>query len=240
MSWKDDSMKNGTIGSAWVSYNSTSRNLSVFLTYDQNPVFSLDYYILSYEVDLRDYLPERVRVGFSAATGAFMQIHTVYSWSFNSTLDLIDENTNAIAPSPPPSVETVIPGEGKGINVLAIGLAVGFGVLLICGLGALWFVCCRKRRGKEIEEEQEGEEEDDMSIDGEFERGAGPKRFTYHELRLATGDFDEEGKLGEGGFGGVYKGLLCESNMEVAVKRISKGSSQGKKEYVSEVTIISR
>ena len=36
-----------------------------------------------------------------------------------------------------------------------------------------------------------------------------PKRFTYLELSRATNNFVEERKLGEGGFGGVYKGLLC-------------------------------
>ena len=80
----------------------------------------------------------------------------------------------------------------------------------------------------------------DVTIDDEFEKGTGPKRFTYHELSRATNSFAEVGKLGEGGFGGVYKGLLSDSNTEVAVKRVSRGSKQGKKEYISEVKIISR
>nr|GFA49126.1 L-type lectin-domain containing receptor kinase IX.1-like [Tanacetum cinerariifolium] len=70
--------------------------------------------------------------------------------------------------------------------------------------------------------------------------GTGPKRFTYHELAQATGDFAENEKLGEGGFGGVYKGFLKDSNTFVAVKRVSKSSKQGIKEYASEVRIISR
>ena len=64
-------------------------------------------------------------------------------------------------------------------------------------------------------------------MDYEFEKGTRPRRFTYHELICATNNFVEGGKLGEGGFGGVYKGLLTESNIEVAVKRVSKGSKQG-------------
>jgi hypothetical protein len=32
-----------------------------------------------------------------------------------------------------------------------------------------------------------------------------PHMFTYNELRAATGDFNEQNKLGEGGFGAVYK-----------------------------------
>ena len=97
----------------------------------------------------------------------------------------------------------------------------------------IWYIYWRRTVGKKEEEEY------DDSIDGEFGE-TGPKRFTYRELSLATNDFSEEGKLGQGGFGGVYKGMLSESNTEVAVKRVSKGSKQGKKEYVSEVKIISR
>lgn len=66
--------------------------------------------------------------------------------------------------------------------------------------------------------------------------GTVPRRFTYLELSRATNNFVEEGKLGEGGFGDVYKGLLCESNTEVAVK-VSKESKQGKNEYISKVNI---
>ncbi|XXG55834.1 hypothetical protein AAC387_Pa03g3409 [Persea americana] len=77
-------------------------------------------------------------------------------------------------------------------------------------------------------------------MDDEFEKETGPKRFSYSELALATRDFSEDGKLGEGGFGGVYKGFLSEVNLDVAVKRVSRDSKQGRKEYVSEVKTISR
>ncbi|CAM0901443.1 unnamed protein product [Alopecurus aequalis] len=74
----------------------------------------------------------------------------------------------------------------------------------------------------------------------EFEKGAGPKRFRYNELAVSTNYFSDEEKLGEGGFGSVYRGYLKEADLHVAVKRISKGSQQGKKEYAAEVKIISR
>ncbi|XP_042487994.1 L-type lectin-domain containing receptor kinase IX.1-like [Macadamia integrifolia] len=68
----------------------------------------------------------------------------------------------------------------------------------------------------------------------------GPKEFSYDELARATRNFDEEQKLEEGGFGGVYRGFLNDVNKDIAVKRISKGSKQGIKEYASEVKVISR
>ncbi|GFS34523.1 concanavalin A-like lectin protein kinase family protein [Actinidia rufa] len=73
-----------------------------------------------------------------------------------------------------------------------------------------------------------------MSMENEFETGSGPKKFSYGQLSSTTNNFSEEQKLGEGGFGGVYRDFLRDLNSYVAVKRISKGSKQGIKEYASE------
>lgn len=78
------------------------------------------------------------------------------------------------------------------------------------------------------------------SITDDFERGAGPRRFTFEELVSATNNFSNERKLGEGGFGAVYRGYLADLDMAVAVKKISRGSRQGKREYITEVKIISQ
>uniref|UniRef100_A0ACD5ZIV6 Uncharacterized protein n=1 Tax=Avena sativa TaxID=4498 RepID=A0ACD5ZIV6_AVESA len=74
----------------------------------------------------------------------------------------------------------------------------------------------------------------------ELEQGTGPRRFTYNELAAATDGFSSRNKLGEGGFGSVYRGFLNKTNLHIAVKKVSKSSRQGWKEFVSEVKIISR
>ncbi|KAK1276592.1 L-type lectin-domain containing receptor kinase IX.1 [Acorus gramineus] len=53
-------------------------------------------------------------------------------------------------------------------------------------------------------------------------------------------DFNEDRKLGAGGFGGVYRGFLKDTGLEVAIKQVSDTPKQGKKEYLSEVKIISQ
>ncbi|AET03324.2 lectin receptor kinase [Medicago truncatula] len=78
------------------------------------------------------------------------------------------------------------------------------------------------------------------SMNDDLERGAGPRRFTYKELELATNNFSKDRKLGQGGFGAVFKGYFADLDLQVAVKKISRGSRQGKKEYVTEVKVISQ
>ncbi|KAJ7561451.1 hypothetical protein O6H91_03G029100 [Diphasiastrum complanatum] len=61
--------------------------------------------------------------------------------------------------------------------------------------------------------------------------------FTYENLKDATRNFHEDNKLGKGGFGIVYKGILFDGS-EVAIKHLSLGSTQGNEEFVNEVAII--
>ena len=227
----NSSISNGSTANTWISYNSTTKILSVFLTYADNPVFSGNS-SLSYSVDLRTVLPEWVSVGLSAATGANTETNTVLSWTFNSTSELVEGVSQTNNTGTRANVNTKNWNMKKKL-ALIIGLAVSFGGVS-CALGLLWFICWRK--GANVNTEDFA---DDVCIDDEFEKGTGPRSFTYHELIRATNNFAEGGKLGQGGFGCVYKGLLRESNTEVAVKRVSKGSRQGKKEYISEVKTIS-
>ncbi|KAL2455060.1 S-locus lectin protein kinase family protein [Forsythia ovata] len=63
--------------------------------------------------------------------------------------------------------------------------------------------------------------------------------FDVNTIISATDDFSESNKLGEGGFGAVYKGRL-DSGQEIAVKRLSKISGQGNEEFKNEITLIAR
>ncbi|KAJ4838361.1 hypothetical protein Tsubulata_041371 [Turnera subulata] len=65
-----------------------------------------------------------------------------------------------------------------------------------------------------------------------------PYTFSYAELKTATEDFNPENKLGEGGFGPVYKGKLNDGRV-IAVKQLSAASHQGKSQFVAEIATIS-
>ncbi|KAM0063435.1 putative protein kinase RLK-Pelle-DLSV family [Helianthus debilis subsp. tardiflorus] len=63
--------------------------------------------------------------------------------------------------------------------------------------------------------------------------------FSFSTIANATANFLSDNKLGQGGFGAVYKGIL-EDGQEIAVKRLSKYSSQGLEEFKNEVICISK
>ncbi|XP_042010448.1 probable LRR receptor-like serine/threonine-protein kinase At1g07650 isoform X1 [Salvia splendens] len=61
--------------------------------------------------------------------------------------------------------------------------------------------------------------------------------FTLRQIKAATGDLDPANKIGEGGFGPVYKGLLSDGTI-IAVKQLSSKSKQGTREFVNEIGLI--
>ncbi|KAK1430304.1 hypothetical protein QVD17_12951 [Tagetes erecta] len=215
---------------ALISYSSDSKKLSVSFTSfkDNDPLWETG---LDYTIDLRDVLPEWVSFGFSASTGDSYAKHIVRSWTFNSTdFDVIGNNGSAPTTSPSTMNQ-------KKSTLRKVGLIVGTLVLVFVLAILAYFLWRRKKNDADKAEELRRA----LEMNNEFKMGASmPRRFSYRELARSTANFAETEKLGEGGFGGVYKGFLKHLSLYVVVKRVSKTSKQGIKEYASEVSIISR
>jgi serine/threonine protein kinase len=122
------------------------------------------------------------------------------------------------------------------IDLIAGLASTGIVILLIV---AAW-LCYREYQKRNGAKQRQKDTPRDGDIDDEFKKGTGPRRFTYRQLSKATRGFSDDWKLGEGGFGSVYRGFLQGQGLHVAIKRVSKTSKQGRREYISEVTIISR
>ncbi|CAL4947127.1 unnamed protein product [Urochloa decumbens] len=213
------SMKDGRTAHARVAYDAAAKNLTVALSYGAARPNATAGVLLWYAVDLTDHLPDSVAVGFSAATGEAAELHQVLYWEFTSTVD--------------PKEETV---------VLWVVLALCGLLLILVAAGVVWFVKQWRKAG-ELDYDGDIIEVDDVMGGGEYDElvvESGPRRFRYAELAAATRNFAEERKLGQGGFGAVYRGFLRDLGLEVAIKRVSKGSTQGRKEYAAEVRIISQ
>uniref|UniRef100_A0ACD5YX47 Uncharacterized protein n=1 Tax=Avena sativa TaxID=4498 RepID=A0ACD5YX47_AVESA len=63
--------------------------------------------------------------------------------------------------------------------------------------------------------------------------------YDFPELDAATDNFSQDNKLGTGGFGPVYKGILADGT-EVAVKRLAAQSGQGLVEFKNEIQLIAK
>ncbi|MBA0733564.1 hypothetical protein Gogos_017562, partial [Gossypium gossypioides] len=118
------------------------------------------------------------------------------------------------------------PRKGGGISAAAeVGMlaAAVFATFLIVG-GILWWSGCLRRRST-LERDLKGIELQTSC-------------FTLRQIKDATNNFDAANKIGEGGFGPVYKGILADGT-EIAVKQLSARSKQGNREFVTEIGMIS-
>ncbi|CAL5086965.1 unnamed protein product [Urochloa decumbens] len=84
---------------------------------------------------------------------------------------------------------------------------------------------------------------DDISTSDELGEGNHAQDFEFLSVRFedimaATRNFSEACKIGQGGFGKVYKAMV--GGQEVAIKRLSKDSEQGMKEFRNEVILIAK
>ncbi|KAL5739719.1 hypothetical protein ACOSP7_028611 [Xanthoceras sorbifolium] len=112
-----------------------------------------------------------------------------------------------------------------------VGILVAAVVLVLLSSGVAFYLY-RKRRYK-----NEQLEDTYPSIEDQINNSAlAPRKFRLRELKKATDKFNPNNKLGRGGFGTVYKGIW--KNKVIAVKRVSETSSQGKQEFIAEVTTI--
>eukprot|EP00258_Populus_trichocarpa_P021331 XP_024437350.1 probable LRR receptor-like serine/threonine-protein kinase RFK1 isoform X3 [Populus trichocarpa] len=114
-------------------------------------------------------------------------------------------------------------GKKKGTVYVVVG-AVGASCLVAIILVILWWkgnLPGKLRRKRDVK-----------GLD--FPKGT----FSLKQIRAATNDFDASNKIGEGGFGPVYKGQLPDGTV-IAVKQLSSKSRQGNREFLNEMGMIS-
>ncbi|KAL5564728.1 hypothetical protein UlMin_027892 [Ulmus minor] len=211
----------------WIDYNGGNQELNVFManqTRNDDGGFVIEAKptepVLSYKgLDLRKVVSQDSYFGFSASTGSSYQLNCVLRW--NLTVEILPGSGGGGGGG----------GSGEGRKGVKIGVGVAAGVaILLVGLGVLGWCLYRRRRTA-----------DDPTILGALKSLPGtPREFEFRELKKATNSFDEKNKLGEGGFGVVYRGILTKENVEIAVKRFSRENLKGKDDFLAELTIINR
>ncbi|KAM0042758.1 putative protein kinase RLK-Pelle-DLSV family [Helianthus debilis subsp. tardiflorus] len=132
--------------------------------------------------------------------------------------------------------------DGKKRVVMVVTLSISALVTLVGFILALYIIR-RKQKKKKSDAETAGRptetlDEDYKGINRQMGSAEVPL-FSLAEISKATNDFSINNKLGQGGFGPVYKGVLKEGQ-EIAVKRLSKSSRQGLDEFENEVICIAK
>ncbi|XP_020196727.1 cysteine-rich receptor-like protein kinase 34 [Aegilops tauschii subsp. strangulata] len=130
------------------------------------------------------------------------------------------------APPPAAAPPAPISSVGKGrLQHAILFVAISVGTLFVL-VAVLACVRRQRRRNKAKKEQQDNARE-------------GMKYISLQVLRAATSNFSIDNKLGEGGFGEVFKGEL-QNGMKIAVKRLSKNSAQGFDELKNELVLANR
>ncbi|XXG69344.1 hypothetical protein AAC387_Pa06g2237 [Persea americana] len=135
--------------------------------------------------------------------------------------------------------------KGRTSLFVAIGLTVIFVGLVL--LGCCIFLLLRRRRKPQEARMQQSHHALSTSTDllntdiygGSQGENQELPFIDFGTIQHSTNNFSSENKLGKGGFGTVYKGMLVDGK-EIAVKRLSIDSSQGLKEFRNEVVLISK
>ncbi|KAM4071014.1 hypothetical protein ACB094_11G029400 [Castanea mollissima] len=122
-------------------------------------------------------------------------------------------------------LSNIPPSSNKNRTGLIVGVVVGVGVLSFLAVFVGFYIVRRRKPPTNDDEEL-------LGID------AKTFTFSYAELKTATEDFNPDNKLGEGGFGPVYKGTLNDGRV-IAVKQLSVTSHQGKNQFLTEIATIS-
>ncbi|XP_021846121.2 cysteine-rich receptor-like protein kinase 25 isoform X2 [Spinacia oleracea] len=143
---------------------------------------------------------------------------------YDTELDRMTHVPLVLAPSPG-QTQAQIPERQKGSShtIIAVCVPIVIAVLLISS--ACLCIYCHKRKKP--------------STDLEEIIGVESLQYDFKTIRDGTDNFSPSNKLGQGGFGGVYKGKL-QDGQEVAVKRLSIYSGQGTAEFKTEILLAAK
>ncbi|KAI3710431.1 hypothetical protein L2E82_40211 [Cichorium intybus] len=155
---------------------------------------------------------------------------------FNDTVVLAPPPSPPSPPSTPPASQPPSPSGKSNNNTIIIVIVVVATVSVVILVAV--FICVYMRRKRKL---QGRPPQNSVYEEGDIDEisTAESLQYSFGIIRAATNDFSENNKLGQGGFGAVYKGKL-QNGQEIAVKRLSRDSGQGEQEFKNEVLLLAR
>ncbi|XP_019421860.1 PREDICTED: cysteine-rich receptor-like protein kinase 2 [Lupinus angustifolius] len=122
-------------------------------------------------------------------------------------------------------------GSSRGTVVVIVVAVISSVIVLVVGVGIAVYI----RKQRYIQKKRRGSS-DAEKLAKTLQHSS--LNFKYSTLDKATGSFDETNKLGQGGFGTVYKGVLADGR-EIAIKRLYFNNRHRAADFYNEVNIIS-
>ncbi|KAF5482218.1 hypothetical protein F2P56_002807 [Juglans regia] len=251
-------LKSGNLVNAWIEYDGSSRVFNISVSYSNlKPKEPL----LSFSLDLDEYVNDFMYVGFSGSTQGSTEIHNVEWWSFSSSFDPSSGSGSGSALSPPPPATSMMNQTADSLKSPPPSQAPS---------GSDSISSTSQKNSKSSSCHNQLCKQGPGAVAGVVTAGAFvlalfagaliwvyskkirhvkkpdslaseiikmPKEFSYRQLKSATKCFNANRIIGHGAFGTVYKGILPETGDIFAVKRCSH-NSQGKTEFLSELSII--
>ncbi|KAL6333586.1 hypothetical protein AAG906_028771 [Vitis piasezkii] len=132
--------------------------------------------------------------------------------------------------SPPPLANTTSTQETRSNSSRTIILIIVPSVIILIII-LVGFICFFSRKRSSMEKLETNDEDEIINVES--------LHFDFDTIRVATNNFSDSNKLGQGGFGPVYKGKLS-NGQDIAVKRLSSGSGQGELEFKNEVVLVAK
>ncbi|XP_042497405.1 cysteine-rich receptor-like protein kinase 15 [Macadamia integrifolia] len=148
----------------------------------------------------------------------------------------------------------VSPEKGGGARLVSIKASVAISISVFLASGFCAYLLWRRRKGTQ-EDEENSQRPLRIDVEGQTstlvlhsnilqgyqidDSSSELPLIDYEAIRVATGNFSNTNKIGQGGFGTVYKGTLPDGK-EIAVKRLSRRSWQGLDEFKNEVKLIAK
>ncbi|MCL7026455.1 hypothetical protein MKW94_008663 [Papaver nudicaule] len=232
---KNLSLISGEPMQVWVEYDGIDKELTVTLA--PINVSKPNVPLLSWSQDLSNLFLGSMYVGFSASTQTVLTSHYILGWSFaiDGKAQPLDLSNLPQLPQPPQPPEPPQPKKKKMSLVIIV-------VPIICliGLVLLVSICIyHKRRGNGNNIQGQVPEPREM-VNNARALNNWPRNFSYRDLEEATKGFSEEADIGRGGFGTVYEGVLPNSRLQVAIKKVSCDARQGSKQFMAEIVSIGK
>ncbi|KAJ3670470.1 hypothetical protein LUZ60_010794 [Juncus effusus] len=167
--------------------------------------------------------------------------YELYQFFFGSTLWTSSSNSGTTPINATKGAQNATKGRKSKMIIIASSIAAAL-LLVVC---SIFFFCVRKsiHKDSEIENSQDRrmlEFGDEIrAVWRNEESSSEVSLFSFSQIENATSHFALENKIGQGGFGPVYKGVLPDG-LEIAVKRLSSNSAQGLGEFKTEIQLIAK